>query len=81
MLRRNLARTMGFRSVLPLLLLGLLAVGVGALLWPAGPVRAQGQNDGPPQVENLGCLAKTDMVRFFWDIPSWSDGEASSSNR
>jgi len=37
MLRRNLAWTMGFRSALPLLLLGLLAVGVGALLWPAGP--------------------------------------------
>ncbi len=74
MLKVKSARTVGFVAAAA----ALLVAGIALALWPAGPVRAQGQNDGPPQVENLGCLAKTDMVRFFWDIPSWSGGEASS---
>ena len=58
-----------------LLAAALLSAGLAALLlW--GP--AQAQDGDPPVVENLRCIAKTDLVGFLWDKPEWSGGEAVS---
>jgi|GEM_PF-4071018 len=37
--------------------------------------RVQAQDEEPPPVANLKCEARTDQVRFSWDIPQWSGGE------
>ena len=39
---------------------------------------AQAQDEKPPSVENLRCVAKTDRVAFLWDEPDWPGGEVSS---
>ena len=68
MLKVKSARTVGFVAAAALLLAG-LAPG----LWPTGAAQAQAEE--PPPVANLKCEAKTDQVRFSWDIPQWSGGE------
>ena len=38
-------------------------------------VNAEAEDEGPPVVANLRCLAETDRVAFLWDVPEWSGGE------
>ena len=71
MLKVKSARTVGF--VAAAALLALLVAGLALGLWPAGSVQAQ--DEEPPPVANLKCEARTDQVRFSWDIPRWSGGE------
>ncbi|MCY4555668.1 MAG: hypothetical protein OXF79_04675, partial [Chloroflexi bacterium] len=71
MLKVKRTRTVGF--VAAVALLALLMAGLALALWPAGAVQAQ--DEEPPPVANLKCEARTDQVRFSWDIPRWSGGE------
>ena len=44
------------------------------LLWSPAPAEAH-EEEKPPPVENLKCVAEEDRIPFSWDIPSWSGGE------
>ena len=68
-------RTLGPTATL--LVAALLTAELAALLlWGSAP--AQAQDGDPPPVENLRCIAETDLVGFLWDKPEWSGGEAVS---
>ena len=58
-------------SVSGYVFLALLAASVLAL-WPS---LARAQEDLPPPVENLRCIAETGRVAFLWDAPEWSGGK------
>ena len=66
MLQGNWARVMGLAGASSLAALLLMVALVGL---------AQAQEEKPPPVANLKCEARTDQVRFSWDIPEWSGGE------
>ena len=61
----------GFLALLAVLLRsgGLVAVAVGA---------AQAQDGEPPEVDNLRCVAATDLIAFLREAAEWSGGEAAS---
>ena len=57
------------------MLIVVLALVLGVL---AATPPAQAQDEKPPSVEDLRCVAKTNRVAFLWDEPDWSGGETSS---